>query len=100
MLIDSCGTLFACDAMPESMRYGDVKTGIDPEAWKRVSEPCGIRPECAGCVFIPQCTEFDRCPNRMAYDDCYRQEKRNLENELRFAWEIWKERKEASCVSD
>ena len=100
VLIDSSGTLFACDAMPENMRYGDVKTGIDPESWRRVAEPCGIRPECSECVFLPQCTEFDRCPNRMAYDDCFRQEKRNLENELRFALEIWKDRKEASRVSD
>ena len=88
VLIDAAGRLFACDAMPENMRYGDVKTGIDPEAWKRVAEPCPVRAECRECVFLPQCTEFDRCPNRMEWDQCYRQEQRKLERELRFAYAV------------
>ena len=103
VLIDSSGKLFACDAMPESMRYGDVKTGIDPEAWKRVAEPCSVREECRECVFLPQCTEFDRCPNRTAYDDCYKQEKRKMESDLRFAYSIYldqKKQKEKASVSD
>ena len=89
-LIDAEGRLFACDAMPENMCYGSVRTGIDPEAWKKVAEPCAVRKECEDCVFLPQCTEFDRCPNRMAYDACFRQEARKLERELRFVWEIRK----------
>lgn len=94
VLIDSNGKLFACDAMPENMRYGDVKTGIDPERWERVAAPCGVREECRECLFLPQCTEFDRCPNRTQYDDCRRQEKRKMESELRFAYEISKAMKE------
>ena len=101
MLIDAAGQLFACDAMPEDMRYGDVKTGIDPEAWKRVTAPCGVRKECRRCAFLPQCTEFDRCPNRTAYDGCFRQEARKLERELRFAYAVFRDRqKEEADVSD
>ena len=92
VLIDAAGRLFACDAMPESMCYGNVKDGIRPEAWKRVAEPCVIREECENCVFLPQCTEFDRCPNRMTYDSCVRQETRKLDRELRFVYAIWQER--------
>ncbi len=90
VLIDAEGQLFACDAMPEYMRYGDVRTGIDPEAWKRVTAPCGVREECRRCAFLPQCTEFDRCPNRTAYDDCRRQEKRSLEQDLMDAYAIYR----------
>ena len=91
VLIDAAGQLFACDAMPENMRYGDVKAGIDPEAWKRVAAPCAVRPECDRCAFLPQCTEFDRCPNRTAYDDCRRQEARSLDGQLRFAYAVYSE---------
>ena len=109
----AAGYLFACEGMPEEMRYGDVKTGIDPQAWSRVTAPCAIRKECEHCVFLPQCTEFDRCNTRLAYDDCFRQEKRGLENELRFVYAAYREwqrkkrqpgeaeqSKEAACVSD
>ena len=89
MLIDAAGELYACDAMPESMHYGNVKDGIQPEEWSRVAAPCKIRRECQTCVFLPECTEFDRCPNRVDYDNCYRQEKRKLENELRFAYTLY-----------
>ncbi len=88
VLIDASGQLFACDAMTEDMRYGDVKTGFDPDAWNRVTKSCEVRKECATCVFLPQCTEFDRCPSRMPYDDCYRQEKRKLESELLEAFHV------------
>ena len=94
VLIDAAGRLFACDAMTEDMLYGDVKTGIDPETWERVAFPCEVRKECENCVFLPQCTEFDRCPNRTAYDDCFRQEKRKLERELRFVNTVFQEQKE------
>ena len=94
VLIDAEGRLFACDAMTENMRYGDVKSGINPELWNKVAEPCAVRKECEGCVFLPQCTEFDRCPSRMAYDNCYKQEKRKLESDLRFAYEISKQIKD------
>ncbi len=103
VLIDSSGKLFACDAMTENMRYGDVKTGIDEKAWAKVAEQCAVREECKGCVFLTQCTEFDRCPNRIKYDDCYRQEKRKLESDLRFMYSIYldqKEQKEKDSVSD
>ncbi len=100
VLIDAAGRLFACEAMPESMRYGDVKTGFDPEAWKRVTAPCGVREECGQCVFLPQCTEFDRCPNRVAYDACFRQEKRKLETELRFAYAVYQERRRQTRQED
>ena len=83
VLIDAEGRLFACDAMPESMRYGDVKQGIDPEAWAKVSTPCEVRDVCRECVFLPQCTEFHRCPNMPALDACRRQEQRKLEGALR-----------------
>ncbi len=94
VLIDSAGQLFACDSMTANMRYGDVKTGIDPEAWNRVAAPCAIREECAKCVFLPQCTEFDRCPTRAAYDDCFRQEKRLMEDNLRAADIFFREMKQ------
>ena len=94
VLIDAAGKLFACDAMPENMRYGSVQDGIDPAAWERVASPCGVRKECEGCVFLPECTEFDRCPNRMAYDDCFRQEKRKLEREMRFVYAVYLDQKE------
>ena len=92
-LIDAAGRLFACDAMTEDMRYGDVKSDIDPQAWRRVASPCGVREECRQCVFLPQCTEFDRCPNRIAYDACFRQEKRLLDDELRFAYFVCRDKK-------
>ena len=91
VLIDAEGRLFACDAMPENMCYGSVKDGIRPEAWERVAALCGIREECEKCIFLPQCTEFDRCPNRMAYDSCVRQEMRKLDRELRIVHAIWQE---------
>ena len=94
VLIDAAGQLFACDAMPESMHYGNVKSGIDRDAWNRVASPCSVRTECERCVFLPQCTEFDRCPNRTAYDDCYRQEKRKLEWELLFLYAVYQEQQE------
>ena len=83
-LIDASGKLFACDAMPQNMCYGDVRKGFDPEAWKQVSAPCEVREECRHCVFLPQCTEFDRCPNRMVFDACRRQEERMLKSTLRY----------------
>ena len=113
VLIDAEGRLFACDAMPDSMRYGDVRTGIDPEAWKRVAAPCGVSPECRRCVFLPQCTDFSRCPSRVACDSCRRIEKMKLDRDLRAAWALHREaqarqraeaeaegRKEAPRVSD
>ncbi len=113
VLIDAAGQLFACDAMTEDMRYGDVKSDIDPQAWNRVAASCGVREECSQCVFLPQCTEFDRCPHRTAYDGCRRQEKRRLDSELHFAYAVYQDRKrqkrqeteaaepkEASDVSD
>ena len=102
VLIDAEGRLFACDAMPENMRYGDVKSGIDAERWKRVAAPCNIRAECEHCVFLPRCTEFDRCPTRMEHDYCYRHEKRSLDRELRYVYALYREqmRKEAESVSD
>ena len=102
VLIDAEGRLFACDAMPENMRYGDVKSGIDAERWKKVAAPCSIRAECEQCVFLPQCTEFDRCPTRMEHDYCYRHEKRSLDRELHYIYALYREqmRKEAESVSD
>ena len=94
VLIDAAGQLFACDAMPESMHYGDVKSGINQDSWDRVTAPCSVRTECERCVFLPQCTEFDRCPNRTAYDDCRRQEKRKLERELLFLYAVHQEKQE------
>ena len=91
VLIDAEGQLFACDAMPEYMRYGSVKTDIDPDAWKRVASPCDMRRECRECVFLPQCTEFDRCPSRMAYDQCCRQEKRKLDRDLAAVYSLYQE---------
>ena len=92
-LIDAAGRLFACEAMPEGMCFGDVVSDIDPEAWRRVAAPCRVRAECERCVFLPQCTEFDRCPNRTAYDNCFRQEKRLLDHELRFAYYVCQDQK-------
>ena len=108
VLIDSSWQLYACDAMPEDMRYGDVKTGFDPDAWNRVASRCRVREECRQCVFLPECTEFDRCPNRITYDDCYKQEKRKLESELLSVYKMHQEQKsvkaaereEAAHVSD
>ena len=93
VLIDAAGQLFACESMPEDMRYGDVKSDIDPQTWNRVAAPCGVREECRECVFLPQCTEFDRCPNRMTYDNCRQQEMRRLDSELRFAYTVYQDRK-------
>ena len=109
VLIDAEGWLFACDAMPENMRYGDVQTGIHPDLWNRAAAPCSIREVCGHCVFLPQCTEFSRCPSRMEYDYCYRNEKRRLDRELRYAYDIYREQlgaqgerkhKETDHVSD
>ena len=80
--------------MPENMHYGDVKSGINHDSWDQVTAPCSVRTECERCVFLPQCTEFDRCPNRTAYDDCRRQEKRKLESDLLFLYTIYQERQE------
>ena len=94
VVIDSVGRLFACEAMTGDMQYGDVKTGFDRDAWNRVTAPCSIRSECERCVFLPQCTEFDRCPNHPVYDDCYMQEKHKLEQDLRFLYVAYKEQVE------
>ena len=91
VLIDAAGQLFACDAMPENMRYGNVHTGIDQQLWDQAAAPCGVRKECEDCVFLPQCTEFDRCPTRVEYDFCYRQERRKLDRELRFIYDMYQE---------
>ena len=91
VLIDADGQLFACDAMKDAMRYGDVRTGIDPDAWKRITAPCSVREECKACVFLPQCTEFDRCPNRIPFDACRSQKERDLQRKLRIAHEIYLE---------
>ena len=93
VLIDSIGKLFACDAMTENMRYGDVKKGINEEMWNGIAEPCAVRGECKRCMFLTQCTEFDRCPNRAQYNDCYKQEKRKLESDLRFAYSFFLDQK-------
>ncbi len=99
-VIDAEGKLFACEGMPDNMYYGDVKKGINPKIWTRVAEPCKVREECENCVFLPQCTEFDRCPNRAAYDDCYRQEKRRLDYELQYAYSIWQDRKKENEMKE
>ena len=91
VLIDAAGQLFACDAMPENMRYGSIHTGIDQQLWDQAAAPCSVRKECEDCVFLPQCTEFDRCPTRVEYDFCYRQERRKLDRELRFIYEKYRE---------
>jgi radical SAM protein with 4Fe4S-binding SPASM domain len=91
VLIDASGKLFACEAMPEDMQYGNVKTGIDTDAWNRVASRCSVREECRKCLFLPECTEFDRCPNRAAYDDCFKQEKRMLEGELSHVYRLFRE---------
>ncbi len=91
VLIDAIGDLFACDAMPENMRYGSVKQGIDPVLWKEVSRSCKLEAHCDGCVFLPQCTEFNRCPTRFAFDACRRQEKRKLDSDLRLMYYFWRE---------
>ena len=88
VLIDASGQLFACDAMPDYMRYGTVKTDIDPEAWKRIASPCDMNDDCQRCVFLPQCTEFNRCPSRIAYDSCFRLEKMKLDMELARAYDL------------
>ena len=76
VLIDAEGRVCCCDAMPESMYFGDVHTGIDPAALERVSAPCEPHPECLECLYLPECTEFDRCPSRMPFDACRRQRAR------------------------
>ena len=98
VVIDAAGKLFACEAMTEDMHYGDVKAGFEPDAWNRVTALCSVRSECSQCVFLPQCTEFDRCPNRMTYDICYQQEKRKLEQDLRFLYAVYKERRDIDAV--
>ena len=92
-VIDAEGGLFLCEAMPRSLRIGDVGTGIDPDAFRRATASCDVRPECRQCVFLPMCTEFDRCPNRIAWDSCFRQEKRTLERDLHFAYALYLDRK-------
>ena len=93
IVIDAEGGLFLCEAMPESFRIGDVKKGIDPDAFRQATAPCEVRTECGQCVFLPVCTEFDRCPNRMTWDSCFRQEKRNLERDLRFMHNLYQDQK-------
>ena len=94
VLIDAEGKLFACDAMTESMRYGDIQTGIDQNRWNQVTAACSVRKKCERCVFLPQCTEFDRCPTRMGDDTCYRYEKRSLDRELRYIYAMYMEEKQ------
>ncbi len=91
-VIDAAGQLFACEAMTGEMLYGNVKTGIVPAAWERVASPCAVRDECRRCVFLPRCTEFDRCPNRVPSDLCRELEKRRLEGEMRVAYAVYLDR--------
>lgn len=85
-VIDADGNLFACEAMPENLRYGDVKNGINPVCWKEIVRPDKIRDHCRTCTFLPQCTEFCRCLNRKTFDDCRKHEERVLKNDLRYTY--------------
>jgi radical SAM protein with 4Fe4S-binding SPASM domain len=100
VLIDATGKLYACDTMAENMCYGNIKTGINSKAWERIIKPYTVQSECERCVFLPQCTEFAGCPHRAAYNNCYKQEKRKLESDIRFAWHMFGNREAVSLVSD
>ena len=58
-----------------------------------MASPCAVRGECEDCVFLPMCTEFDRCPNRAPFDACRKREKRRLEGELRVAYAVYLDRR-------
>lgn len=63
-LIDAEGRLFACDAMPEELRYGDVTHGVtETERYRCLLEERELPPECLCCAYLPECTDFRRCPN-------------------------------------
>lgn len=94
VVIDAAGRLFACDAMTDGMRYGSVRTGIDPEAWERATGPCEVRPECGRCVFLPECTEFSRCPHLLPFDACRSQKQRELDSRLRFLYANFREKEQ------
>ena len=90
MLIDAEGRLFTCDAMPQNMFCGDLKNGIDPafrDNRSKVHEPDAY---CEKCVFLPQCTDFSKCPNRLPFDTCRRQEERKLNSDLRLIYDWYR----------
>lgn len=70
-LIDAEGRLFACDAMPENLRYGTVKDGVtETERYRRILEERALSPECQDCAYLPECTDFRFCPNWERYPRC------------------------------
>ena len=86
MLIDAEGRLFACNAMPQTMLCGDIKNGIVPAFRENSSKSHAPDAHCEQCVFLPQCTDFSMCPNRLPFDACLRQEKRKLNRDLRMMY--------------
>ncbi len=91
-VIDAEGRLFACEGMPDNLRYGDIKNGIDPNLWKRIIKQDRIRKHCETCAFLPQCTEFSRCLNKKEFDFCRRQEERVLKNDLCYTYSFFADR--------
>lgn len=57
------GKLYCCDECVEGMAYGDIENGVtSKENIEFFENYGGTREKCAGCVFLPECTSFSKCP--------------------------------------
>lgn len=62
-VIDSDGTLHACNEFPEGSRYGDIFNGVTDAAAKQAfCRTDRIREKCRKCPYLPDCTGFASCP--------------------------------------
>ena len=62
-VIDSDGTLHACNEFPDGSRYGDIFNGVtDAAAKKAFCRTDRIREKCRKCPYLPDCTGFASCP--------------------------------------
>ena len=92
VVIDSKGKLYSCEAMTENTHCGDVYSGMDSVCQERRGELPEMDSQCRTCTFLPQCTDFNGCPNRLPFDLCRRQEKRKLDSDLRLVYYLCREK--------
>ena len=83
VVIDAEGRLYICEGMPEDLCYGSLIDGItDPESFERISSPDELTEACHICSYLPDCTDFRRCPNQPKVPNCKMQMQKKISNAL------------------
>ena len=96
-LIDAEGRLFACDAMPEPLRYGDVNHGVtETERYRCLLEERELPAECLRCALLPECTDFRRCPNWEKAPRCREHTENRIFRGLTGLYELSREKADAA----